>query len=489
MRFSKVIEFLTKNGLVADRSLPYDPEIEDVSQDSRESTESSLFICIKGALFDSHSVASKIKAAALVCQNPIKTKKPFAIVKDSRLALSLISYEFYGRAYEKLKTFSVTGTKGKTTAVFFFKKIIESVDQKCALTSTVLNSTPAFEEPSEHTTQSSLYTAKLLKRALNEGANFAAIEASSQGLSMKRLDGFQFDRVAFLNLTRDHFDTHMNFENYFLAKVHLLDLVKTNGAVFVNLNAGKWAKRYIKEARERGLKAITFGEHGDVMLKVTGESDEGITFTLNVDGKTHDFFSPVIGRFMAENMTASILAASSFGMDWNSIEKAAKEFNGVEGRMERYHGNGYDFYVDFAHAPGALEESLKTIKNLTQKRLILVFGAAGEADHGKRPLMGKVAQNYADLIFLTNDNPRSENPMAIINEVASGISQKDKLRVIPDRRKAIEEALKNWKPGDRVVMAGKGHEKTQIFDDYEVPFNDKKVAFKVLKEMGKFETL
>ncbi len=484
MRFSKVIEFLTKNGLAADRSLPYDPEIENISQDSRKSSESSLFVCIKGTLFDSHSVASMVKAAALVCQSPIKTKKPFVIVKDSRLALSLISYEFYDRTYEKLKTFSVTGTKGKTTAVFFFKKTIESAGEKCALTSTVLNSTPTFEEPSEHTTQSSLYTAKLLKKAVDEGVNFATIEASSQGLSMKRLDGFQFDRVAFLNLTRDHFDTHMNFENYFLAKVHLLDLVKANGIVFVNLNAGKWAKKYVKEAQNRGLKTVTFGERGDVMLKITGESDEGITFTLNVDGKTRGFSSPVIGRFMAENMTASILAATSLGIDWNSIEKAAEEFNGVEGRMKRYHGNGYDFYVDFAHAPGALEESLKTIKKFTLKRLILVFGAAGEADRGKRPLMGKVAQNYADLIFLTNDNPRSENPMAIINEVASGISQRDKLQVIPDRRKAIEEALKNWEPGDRIVMAGKGHEKTQIFDGYEVPFNDKKVAFEILKEMG-----
>ena len=487
MKFSKIIEFLAKNGLAIDRSLPYDPEIKDISQDSRKSNEASLFVCIKGSLFDSHSVVSKVKAAAFVCQNPITTGKPFVLVKDSRLALSLVSYEFYGRVYEKLKTFSVTGTKGKTTSMLFFKKIIETAREKCALTSTVLNSTPTFEEPSEHTTQSSLYTAKLLKRALDEGAKFAAIEASSQGLDMKRLDGFQFDRVAFLNLTRDHFDTHMNFENYFLAKVHLLDLVKTNGVVFVNLNTGKWAKKYVKEAQSRGLKTVTFGERGDFILKVISESDEGITFTLNVDGKTHSFSSPVIGKFMAENMTASILAASSFKIDWNSIKKAAKEFNGVEGRMERYHGNGYDFYVDFAHAPGALEESLKTIKKLTRKRLILVFGAAGEADRGKRPLMGKVAQNYVDLIFLTSDNPRSENPMSIINEVASGISQKNKLQVIPDRKRAIEEALKKWKPGDRVVIAGKGHEKTQVFDGYEIPFNDKKVAFKILKGMSKFE--
>lgn len=488
MKFSKVIQFLVKNGLVMDRSLPYDPEIKEIVQDSRKSNETSLFVCIKGSLFDSHSVVSEIKAAAFVCQKPITTEKPFVLVKNSRLALSLISYEFYGRVYEKLKTFSTTGTKGKTTAMFFFKKIIESVGERCALTSTVLNSTPVLEEPSEHTTQSSLYTAKLLKRALDEGARFAAIEASSQGLDMKRLDGFQFDRVAFLNLTRDHFDTHMNFEKYFLAKVHLLDLVKDDGVVFVNLNAGKWAKRYAKEAQNRGLRTVTFGERGDVILKVTGESDEGITFTLNADGKAHDFFSPVIGRFMAENMTASILAASSFGIDWSSIEKTAKEFNGVEGRMKRYHGNGYDFYVDFAHAPGALEESLKVIKKLTRKRLILVFGAAGEADRGKRPLMGKVAQNYADLIFLTNDNPRSENPMDIIKEVASGISQRNKLHVIPNRRKAIEEALKKWKSGDRVVIAGKGHEKTQIFNGYEIPFNDREVAFEILKEMDKFET-
>ncbi len=485
MKFSKIIKFLVKNGLVMGRSLPYDPEIKEIIQDSRESNESSLFVCIKGSLFDSHCIASKTKAAAFVCQSPIKTKKPFVIVKDSRLALSLISYEFYNRVYEKLKTFSVTGTKGKTTAIFFFKKIIESAGEKCALTSTVLNSTPNFEEPSEHTTQSSLYTAKLLKRALNEGVKFASIEASSQGLDMKRLDGFRFDRVAFLNLTRDHFDTHMNFENYFLAKVHLLDLVKDDGVVFVNLNAGKWANRYVREAQKRGLKTLTFGENGNILLKIKAESDEGIEFTLKVGDEEHSFFSSVIGKFMAENMTSSILAASSLGIDWNSIEKAVQEFNGVDGRMERYHGDEYDFYVDFAHTPGALEAALKAIKKLTQKRLILVFGAGGEADRGKRSLMGKMAQNYANLIFLTNDNPKSENPMVIIDEVVSGISQRDKLHVIPNRKRAIEEALRKWEPGDRVVIAGKGHEKTQIFNGYELPFNDKDVAFEILKEMGK----
>ena len=486
MKFSEIVEVLSKNGLVTDRSLPYNPEILEISQDSRKSNSSSLFVCITGTRFDSHKVASKTLASAYVCERRIDTSKPFVVVKDSRLALSLISYEFYGRAYEKLKTFSVTGTKGKTTAVTLFKKIVEESGQKCAVTSTIMNATPLSYEFSEHTTQSPLYTAKLLKKAIEEGATYASIEASSQGLEMKRLDGLRFDRIAFLNLTRDHFDTHVNFENYFAAKLHLLDLVRPNGIVFVNLS-DEWGKKYAIEARKKGLNVVTFGKEGNVKLELMQENDDGIVFTLNVEGEKHEFSSKIIGGFMAENMTASILAAHSFGIDWATIHKAVEKFKGVEGRMERYFGKGYDFYIDFAHAPGALEASLKTIRKLTNGRVILVFGAGGEADRGKRPLMGRVAQKYADEIFLTNDNPKSEDPIAIIRQVASGITQK-RLHIIPDRRKAIKEAFKEWKDGDRVVIAGKGHEKTQIFDGYEIPFNDKDVAFEVLKELGKIET-
>ncbi len=489
MKFSEIVKVLSKNGLVTDRSLEYDPHIGDIAHDSRRSTFSSLFVCINGTRFDAHDVAPKTPACAYVCEKKIKTHKPVVVVKDSRLALSLIAYEFYGKAYEKLKTFSVTGTKGKTTAVIFFKKIIDETGQKCAITSTVLNATPSRSEFSEHTTQSPLYTAKLLKRAVDEGATYASIEASSQGLQMKRLDGMYFDRIAFLNLSRDHFDTHMDFENYFAAKLHLLDLLKPSGTVFVNMNGEKWNARYAKEAEKRGFKVVTFGKNGEVKLDLVKENDAGITFTLKLNGEKHTFSSKVIGGFMAENMSAAILAARSFGIDWTSIHKAAEKFEGVNGRMERYFANEYDFYVDFAHTPAALEASLKSIRKFTKKRLILVFGAGGEADRGKRPLMGKVAQKYADVIFLTNDNPKSEDPMDIIREVAAGITQTENFHIVPDRRVAIEKALTEWRKGDRVVIAGKGHERTQIFDGYEVPFNDKEVAFEILKELGKIESL
>ncbi len=483
--FSDVVDFLTKNGLVTGRFLPYNPKLEEICDDSRLSNESCLFVCIKGTRFDSHSIASTIPAAAFVCQKVVVTDRPFVLVENTRLALALISYEFYGRAYEKLKSFSATGTKGKTTAVTLFKEIVSLAGEKCVLVSTVLNSTPLYSEPSEHTTQSSLYTAKFLNKALKEGAKFASIEASSQGLDMKRLDGYRFDRVAFLNLSRDHFDTHVNFENYFNAKAHLLDLVKPGGIVFVNLNGGKWASKYAILARKKGLRVVTYGQRGNVILRVLKESDEGIIFTLKIDGVVYEFCSPVIGGFMAENMTASILAAHSFGIGLELIQKAVRNFKGVEGRLERYSDEKYDFYVDFAHTPGALEAVLKTVKKLSKGRVILVFGAGGEADRGKRRLMGKMAERYADVIFLTNDNPKSEDPMIIINEVASGISKRSKLAVIPDRKEAIKQAFIEWEVGDRVIIAGKGHEKTQIFDGYEIPFNDKDVAFEVLREMGK----
>jgi UDP-N-acetylmuramoyl-L-alanyl-D-glutamate--2,6-diaminopimelate ligase len=484
VKFSEIVELLSKNGLVTDRSLPYDPKISNISQDSRKSTLSSLFVCINGTHFDSHKIAPSTPASAYVCEYPIRTSKPFVIVKDSRLALSLISYEFYGKAYERLRLFAVTGTKGKTTAVTLFKKIIEEAGQKCALTSTVVNETPLSHEFSKHTTQSSLYTAKLLKKAIDEGSTYASIEASSEGLQMRRLDGLFFDAVAFLNLTRDHFDTHKNFENYFLAKLHLLDLLKPNATAFVNLNAGKWGKRYVDQAIKKGFGVVTFGKDGDVELEVTAENDEGINFTLKSNEGIHRFSSSIIGGFMAENMTASILAARSFGIDWDTIRKAVKKFQGVEGRMERYVGKEYDFYIDFAHAPGALEASLKTIKKLTSGRVILVFGAGGERDKGIRPLMGNVAQKYADVIILTNDNPKGEDPLEIIKEVALGITEKS-FQIIPDRKSAIKTALLEWREGDRVVIAGKGHEKTQIFNGYEIPFNDKKVTFEILRELGK----
>ncbi len=484
MRFSDIVGLLSKYDLVKTYNLSDDPEIKDISEDSRKTKFGDLFICVKGSRFDSHTVANGTNAAALICQYEIETNKPYAIVNDIRRAISLATYNFYG-PFDNLRFFAVTGTKGKTTAATLFKDITNANGDKCALMTTVVNSTPNFFELSDHTTQSPVYFAKLLKRAADEGATFASLEASSQGLDMKRLDGLLFDRVAFLNLTRDHFDTHMNFKNYFEAKAHLLDLVKPDGIVFVNSDSGKWGKLYADRAKEKGLKVVTYGKSGDVKLKVIKADDNGTVFRLKIDEKDIDFSSVVIGDFMAYDLAAPILAANSLGIDMEIIQKAVREFPGVEGRLERHHSDGYDFYIDYAHAPGALETVLKFVRKLTKGRVILVFGAGGDADKGKRPLMGSMAQKYSDIIFLTNDNPKSEDPLKIIDEVMNGISERSKLHVVPDRRLAIEMALKAWKPGDKVVIAGKGHERVQIFNNYEVPFKDKDVAFEILKGMGR----
>ncbi len=483
MRLSKIIDLLSKNDLVVGHSLSYDPEINEFCEDSRKTVEGSLFACIKGSRFDSHTVANETKAAALLCQYEIKTSKPYVIVNDIRRAISLIAYNFFG-PFNDMKFFAVTGTKGKTTSATLFGEIVKAYGNGCALMTTVANSTPEFFELSDHTTQSPIYFAKLLQRAKSEGAKFASLEASSQGLEMKRLDGLSFDRIAFLNLTRDHFDTHLNFENYFEAKAHLIDLVKPDGIAFINLDAGKWARLYAQRAAEKGIRVITYGKRADVIFKIKESDDNGTRFTLNVDGENVEFETPIIGDFMIYDLIPSILSAVSFGIDTDLIRDVVKKFKGVEGRLERHHGHGYDFYIDYAHTPAALEAVLKFVKKLTKGRLILVFGAGGDADRGKRPLMGSMAQKYADLIFLTNDNPKSEDPMKIISEVMNGISEREKLRVVPDRRRAIEMALKEWKDGDKVVIAGKGHERVQIFNGYEVPFKDKDVAFDILKGMG-----
>ncbi len=484
MRFSGIIGLLSNHDTVITYDLSSDPDIKGICEDSRETKSGDLFVCVKGSRFDSHTVANATSASALLCQHEIQTDKPYAIVKDVRLAISLIAYNFYG-PFDNLHFFAVTGTKGKTTAATLFKEIINANGDKCALMTTVMNSTPEFFELSDHTTQSPVYFAKLLKRSANEGAKFASLEASSQGLDMKRLDGLLFERIAFLNLTRDHLDTHMNFKNYFEAKAHLLDLVKPDGIVFVNLDAGKWAKLYAKRTTEKNLKVVTYGTKGDVKLKIIKADESGTEFELKMDGKTFYFSTTVIGDFMVYDLSAPILAANSFGIDMEVIQKAVSRFAGVEGRLERYHSDGYDFYIDYAHTPAALEAVLKFMRKLNQGRVILVFGAGGEADKGKRPLMGAVAQKYSDIMFLTNDNPKSEDPLKIIDEVMNGISDRSKLRVVPDRRLAIEIALKEWKPGDKVVIAGKGHERVQIFNGYEVPFKDKEVAFEILKGMNR----
>ncbi|MGC8544436.1 UDP-N-acetylmuramoyl-L-alanyl-D-glutamate--2,6-diaminopimelate ligase [Athalassotoga sp.] len=484
MRFSEIVGLLSKYDLVKTHNLSDDPEIKDISEDSRKTKINDLFICVKGSRFDSHTVANSTNASALICQYEIKTDKPYVIVKDIRLAISITAYNFYG-PFDNLRFFAVTGTKGKTSAATLFKEITNANADKCALMTTVVNSTPNFFELSDHTTQSPLYFAQLLKRSIDEGAKFASLEASSQGLDMKRLDGLSFDRIAFLNLTRDHFDTHMNFENYFEAKAHLLDLVKSDGIVFVNSDAGKWSKLYAQRGIDKGLKVVTYGTSGDIKLKVTKADDNGTQFRLKIDGEDFDFSSTVIGDFMAYDMTASVLAAVSFGIGIEVIQKAVNNFAGVEGRLERHHSDGYDFYIDYAHTPAALEAVLKFVRKLTQGRVIVVFGAGGDADRGKRPLMGSMVQKYSDLMFLTNDNPKSEDPLKIIDEVMNGISDRSKLHVVPDRKQAIEMALKTWKAGDKVVIAGKGHERVQIFNGYEVPFKDRDVAFEILKGMGR----
>jgi UDP-N-acetylmuramoyl-L-alanyl-D-glutamate--2,6-diaminopimelate ligase len=460
-------------------------DVTSICYDSRQVTDGALFVAIKGEKTDGHQFvhdAFKRGAIALVTQRKIDTavNLPQIIVPDSRLVLSMLSHKFYNNPSEKIKVIGITGTTGKTTVAYLIRAILEAAGNKVGMLGTISYSIGTREIPALMTTPESYEIAGYLAEMASQGLGYAVMEVSSHSLVQNRVHDIKFASAVFTNLGRDHLDFHKTVEGYRNAKSILFRKLSSESKAV--LNDDDSSSVYFESLTK--AKVLKYGLKGksEFNAEIKSSSLEGLSLIIHTPEDKFEIKSSLIGRHNAYNILSAVTATYSVGVkDSHVIAKGVESVKSVRGRLEIVETKKpFKVLVDFAHTPDALEKSLESLKGLVKGKLIVVFGCGGDRDKGKRPLMGKAVENYADIMVLTSDNPRSEEPEAIIKDIEKGLTGKTKYEVEPDRRKAIEKALNMAKSGDLILIAGKGHETYQIFKDTVKPFDDREVVQEIL---------
>ena len=460
MELSRIAETLSPSQIVGDTAV----EISDLAYDTRAVTPGALFFCVRGARFDGHELADRAidaGAAGLVVERPVASRVPQIVIEDSRRAMAIAAVEFFEHPSDELQIAAVTGTNGKTTTAFLLYSILESAGRKPGLLGTIESRIGGETRPAIRTTPEAIDLQRAFREMLDAGDRSAAMEATSHGSELGRLDGIRFSALAFTNLTQDHLDLHGTMEAYFEAKRRLF----VEGRPPAAINVGDlWGRKLAEERSD----ALTYGFADDAEIRP--EALDGIDLKLK-------------GRFNVENALAAMASCRLLGIDDAAIARGLEAVDGVPGRFEAVdEGQPFTVLVDYAHTPDSLENVLTTARELTSGRLICVFGCGGDRDREKRPIMGRIAAELADVPIVTSDNPRSEDPGAIIDEILAGID--GDAEIIQDRRSAIAHAIETAEPRDVVVIAGKGHEQGQQFRDRTVPFDDREVAREALRRLG-----
>lgn len=459
-------------------------EIENVQYDSRKTGEGSLFVCISGFKTDGHkyidSAAEKGTAAFSVEKDvEMKPGKTYIKVKNNREALAHIAANIYGRPSEKMNLVGVTGTNGKTSTTYIVKSVLDRIGHKVGVIGTIENRIGDKVIHADRTTPESLELQELFKEMYDEGVTDVCMEVSSHSLDLHRVDCCDFDIAIFTNLTQDHLDYHKTMENYRNAKAILFKHCMKN-VINIDDPAGAYM-----ESVSKG-EIITTGIDSDADLKAENIdiTAHGVTFTLDYEGKQYPVELNIPGKFSIYNALGSIGACLFMGIDMDTIIAGLKDIKGVRGRFQSVKGkNGVNAVVDYAHTPDGLENILNTAKEFVKGRIITVFGCGGDRDKTKRPIMGEIAGKLSDYCIITSDNPRTEDPETIINEVEVGTAKTDcPYEKITGRKEAIYHAVKIAKPNDLIVIAGKGHEDYQIFADKTIHFDDKEVVEQAFAE-------
>ena len=465
-----------------------DTEASAVCTDSREVKPGAVFIAIQGFRTDGRRFAGdavRAGAAAVVGEGDAPEGVPEGAwfrVPDARRAAAKIAAAWHGYPSHTMDVYAVTGTNGKTTVATLLHDLLVSLGTPCGLISTVENDVGAGpREPAEHTTPDPLTLHDLLARIRDNGCHTVAMEVSSQALDQHRTDAMLFSVACFTNLTREHLDYHGDMEHYFEAKLHLFELLSANpyGMAAVNID-DPYGLRIVDCLRAHRVTCLTYGTNPDADYRAedirTGL--DGVRFHLVTRRSgSIDVRSPLLGRHNVSNLLAVFAMAANLGQPLRVLARALGAHPCVCGRLERVPSppDAPAWFIDYAHTPDALEHALATLREAAPGRLVAVFGCGGDRDRGKRPLMGAAAATLADEVVVTSDNPRSENPDAIIAEILAGIpaDARSRVHVEPDRRRAIALAATLVRePGDAVLVAGKGHERGQIFADHTEPFDD-----------------
>jgi UDP-N-acetylmuramoyl-L-alanyl-D-glutamate--2,6-diaminopimelate ligase len=455
-------------------------EISGLAFDNRSVTPGTLFFCVPGFKVDGHDFAPDAVergAAALVSARPLALGVPEVVVDDVRVAMAEVAARFHGDPTSRLRVVGITGTNGKTTTAFLVRSILEQAGERTGLLGTVASIVGGRDEPVERTTPEAIDLQATFARMLASGDGACAMEVSSHALHLHRVDSIHFAARVFTNLTQDHLDFHPTMEDYFVAKRMLFD--RPGGPSIVNAD-DEYGRRLAAEIPG----VVTFGldHEADCQARDVEFDTAGSTFTLRSSDGELPVRTRLPGLFNVSNALAAIAAARALGVSLETCAEALSTADRVPGRFEPVdEGQEFAVLVDYAHTPDSLENVLRAARGITRGRLHVVFGAGGDRDQSKRPLMGRVASELADRAIVTSDNPRSEDPGAIVDQVLSGTGGAAEREV--DRRRAIALAVEGASPGDVVVIAGKGHEQGQEFEGgRKEPFDDVTVAREALRD-------
>ncbi len=476
-----------------------DIDIAGIAYDSREVQEGYLFVAIRGLEQDGHDfIEDAIQRGAVFVvgedEDCITNSKVTAgaVVPDSRLALSALASCFYGHPSQKISLIGVTGTNGKTSTTTLLKTILRSSGHKTGLFGTIENSLNDEILPAKHTTPESKELHEMLALLVEKGATYAVMEVSSHALALKRVHDCDFNVGVFTNLTQDHLDFHDNMEDYFLAKKILFDMIdskyKEYGDMrYVVLNRDDpYSKRI---AKNLACKVIYYGIHKknpDYQARNIRMGLNGTFFEIKHPHGLFELHLTMTGVFSVYNCLAAVAVAMEEGIEPEIIIRALEETK-VPGRFEPINeGQKFAVVVDYAHTPDSLENAIKTAQEVTENRVITVFGCGGDRDRGKRPIMGNLGVSLSDVAIITSDNPRTEDPQAIIQDILEGVESTNEYQVIVDRKEAIRIAVAMAKTGDLVLIAGKGHEDYQIIGHQKYPFSDILIAREAIKERTEF---
>lgn len=458
-------------------------EIGDLAYDSRGVTKGALYFCVPGERVDGHDLAWEAierGAVALVVERPLEVSVPQVVVSDARAAMAVAADVFFGEPTKELEVAGVTGTNGKTTTAFLLQAMLDAAGRTPGLVGTIEWIVGGEHRPAPFTTPEAIDLQRLFREMLDAGDRSVAMEASSHGSAFRRLDRVRFDALVFTNLSQDHLDLHGTMDNYFQAKRRLFTGSQPPPAA---VNVGdEWGRMLASELVDvHRAPLVTFGLDDAAEVRPDGLklSTHGSRFrAAGIEIET-----PLLGLFNVENVLGAVAAGLLLDLDEGAIAAGIAGVSGVPGRFEAVdEGQPFAVIVDYAHTPDSLETVLRAARGLGEGRVIVVFGAGGDRDRGKRSLMGRVAVELADVVIVTSDNPRSEEPVAIIADVLQGTGVD--VEMDPDRRTAIERAIGLAEAGDVVIIAGKGHEQGQEIAGAVHPFDDRAVARDALAALG-----
>ena len=461
-------------------------KVQNIRYDNRKIEQGDAFVCVKGFKVDGHSFigdAIKKGARVLIVQEEVSVQEDITIikVKDTRKALAIMSSNYFGNPKDKLKIIGITGTNGKTTSAFIIKSILEKAGFMTGLIGTIANYIGNKKVDAVRTTPESYELHELFKNMVDAGVEYCVMEVSSHSLELDRVYGIQFEEGIFTNLTRDHLDFHKTFENYYNAKFKLFE--RSNHSI-INLD-DPYGANIVKDIEERGVKTkvstFSIEKESDFKAFEIKSHSNGSEFKVNLES-IEEFSINIPGEYNIYNSLGCIICAYNLNIPMDKIKEGLSDVV-IPGRCElvaKEKNLPYSIIIDYAHTPDGLENILSTVKAFTKNRMISVFGCGGDRDKVKRPQMGKIGCELSDIAIITSDNPRSEEPMDIINDIVKPLNY-DNFVIEVNRKEAIRKAMNMALEGDVIVIAGKGHETYQILKDETIHFDEREVVYDILE--------